>query len=158
VLEIAGRRAASLGLAAPDIRMTSDPDSLDPSYARATVCIVPVLGGCGVRLKLLEAIAYGVPVVTTPLGADGTAFEHGRHLQVATGAEDFAASVLRCLDGDPELRTAAAAARALLARNHDPASVADAFERHLLQACSGAVAPLPERNGTSARRLEMSTS
>ena len=51
--------------------------------------IVPLLAGGGTRLKILEAAASGVPVVSTPVGAEGLDFERGSEILIARGAEEF---------------------------------------------------------------------
>ncbi len=60
-------------------------------YNKAKVFIAPVLSGAGIKIKNLEAIIYGVPVVTTPLGVDGlnSVSENGG-VTVANTAEEFA--------------------------------------------------------------------
>jgi len=65
--------------------------------ARARVAVVPLLAASGTRLKILEAWAAGVPVVSTSMGAEGLPARHGEHLLVADGAADFAAAVARLL-------------------------------------------------------------
>jgi polysaccharide biosynthesis protein PslH len=65
--------------------------------ARARVAVVPLLAGSGTRLKILEAWAAGVPVVSTTLGAEGLPARHGEHLLLADGAADFAGAVSRLL-------------------------------------------------------------
>ncbi|MGH2917870.1 MAG: glycosyltransferase, partial [Solirubrobacteraceae bacterium] len=63
---------------------------------------VPLRIGGGTRLKILEALAYGVPVVTTSLGCEGLDVEHGHDLLVADDPAEFARWVDRLL-GDDEL-------------------------------------------------------
>lgn len=82
-------------------------DSLDELYRQAAVFIVPLRSGSGVRVKVLEAMARGVCVVSTPLGVDGLDVADGEHLLVADSANDFAAAVRQLLD-DPERRQAMA--------------------------------------------------
>jgi polysaccharide biosynthesis protein PslH len=54
-------------------------------------------------VKILEAAAQRIPIVSTRLGAEGLGFEDGRHLLLADGAEDFAAACARLLV-EPQLR------------------------------------------------------
>jgi glycosyltransferase involved in cell wall biosynthesis len=57
-------------------------------FARAWALVIPIWVGAGVRVKMVEAIAAGVPVVSTPLGAEGLSLEPGRHFVIGdTGAE-----------------------------------------------------------------------
>lgn len=90
-------------------------DSNDPRIVRrgesyipdamkdAVLGVVPVISGTGVRLKLLEMLSMGVPVVTTSLGALGTGCVHGKHTLVADDADSFAAAVISLLE-DAALR------------------------------------------------------
>ena len=66
-----------------------------PWYAAAAAAVVPLRVGGGTRIKILEAFAHGVPVVSTPLGAEGLAVEDGTHLLAAEDAEGFAR---RCVE------------------------------------------------------------
>jgi glycosyltransferase involved in cell wall biosynthesis len=53
------------------VRLRGFVEDLAPLYAAADVAVVPVRVGGGTRIKILEAFAHGVPVVTTSLGAEG---------------------------------------------------------------------------------------
>ncbi|MEO8594663.1 MAG: glycosyltransferase family 4 protein [Candidatus Solibacter sp.] len=65
--------------------------------ARSRVAVVPLLTGSGTRLKILEAWAAGVPVVSTTLGAEGLPVRSGDTLLLADAPETFAAEVTRLL-------------------------------------------------------------
>jgi glycosyltransferase involved in cell wall biosynthesis len=67
-------------------------EDLASAYARADAVVAPLVQGGGTRIKVLEALAYGVPVVTTPTGAAGLDVEDGRHLLLADSAEGIAAA------------------------------------------------------------------
>src|SRR5690606_15677453 len=86
-------------------------ESLSPLYARSDVAVCPIRAGGGTRIKLLEAMAHGVPVVTTRMGAAGLAVAHGKELLMADDAASFASAVaeLRCRARARELATAARA-------------------------------------------------
>lgn len=64
----------------------------------AGVMVVPLRSGGGMRVKILNALAQGLPIVTTTIGCEGIAVEHGRHLLVADTPDDFARAVLLLLD------------------------------------------------------------
>lgn len=89
--------------AAPDVSVAGRVDAMEPELARADLVVVPVRYGSGTRVKIIEAAANRIPVVSTALGAEGLGFEDGRELIVADGAQDFAAACVRLL-AEPELR------------------------------------------------------
>jgi glycosyltransferase involved in cell wall biosynthesis len=66
--------------------------------AHSSVSVVPLRLGGGTRLKILEAMAVGTPVVTTSKGAEGLAVEHGEHILIADSPDAFATEVLRVMD------------------------------------------------------------
>jgi len=70
---------------------------LGSAYARAACVAVPLLEGGGSPLKFVEALAFGVPVVATPLAAAGLEAAAGEHYLEADGADAFAAAVVRVL-------------------------------------------------------------
>ncbi|HEY0515817.1 MAG TPA: glycosyltransferase [Solirubrobacteraceae bacterium] len=77
---------------------------LDAVYAEASCAVVPLLQGGGTPLKLVEALAHGVPVVATARAAAGLEVRDGEHCLIADGAEAFAAALVSVLrDGAPEI-------------------------------------------------------
>ena len=90
-----------------------------PYIAAASVVIAPLRIGGGTRLKILEAMAMGRPVVATRVGAEGIKAVPGRELLIADDAAGLARETLRVLR-DPELaETIGAAARELVQRRYD---------------------------------------
>ena len=81
----------------PNISICADPQDLMSLYKRAAVFVNPVLRGAGIKLKTINALQSGVPVVTTSIGMEGTGLIDGRHLLVADSADDFARSVTTLL-------------------------------------------------------------
>jgi glycosyltransferase involved in cell wall biosynthesis len=79
-------------------------EDLRAAYARASCAVVPLLQGGGTPLKLIEALAYGLPVIATPRAVAGLAVRDGEHCLVADGPEPFADALIRVLrEGAPEL-------------------------------------------------------
>jgi polysaccharide biosynthesis protein PslH len=77
---------------------------LRDAYAQASCAVVPLLQGGGTPLKLIEALAYGLPLIATPRAVAGLRVRDGEHCLLADGGEVFAAAVCRVLrDGAPEL-------------------------------------------------------
>ncbi len=79
-------------------------EDLRDAYVRADCVVVPLLEGGGVPIKLLEALAHGLPIVATPKGVAGTVAEPGVHYREGADAESFAAALAEVLrSGDREL-------------------------------------------------------
>ena len=96
-----------------------------PYYEDAHVAVVPLRAGGGTRLKILEAMALGRPVVSTPLGCEGLAVEDGKHLLIADDAEGFAAAVARLLTDRALATRLILVARALVERDYDWTAIAE---------------------------------
>jgi polysaccharide biosynthesis protein PslH len=79
------------------------PSHIPNAMKDAAIGVVPVISGTGVRLKLLEMLSMGIPVVTTSLGALGTGCAHAEHALIADDADSFSAAVIELL-GDAGLR------------------------------------------------------
>jgi glycosyltransferase involved in cell wall biosynthesis len=82
--------------------------------ARSRVAVVPLLTGSGTRLKILEAWAAGLPVVSTTIGAEGLPVRDGENVLLADGAEAFAIAVTRLLTCTELRRQIGSAGRLLL--------------------------------------------
>ena len=87
----------------PAITLTGWVKDPRPYIAQAAVYVAPLRIGGGTRLKLLEAMAMGKPVVATSLGAEGYPVADGRELLLADTPEDFAMTVAKLLRA-PEWR------------------------------------------------------
>lgn len=79
---------------APGVEYLGLVDEVGPHYGWADLVVVPVFEGSGTRLKILEAMALGRPVVSTSLGAEGLPLQPDRHYRRADDPETFAAAVL----------------------------------------------------------------
>jgi glycosyltransferase involved in cell wall biosynthesis len=129
-LEIVGREppAEVLALASDQVRVSGDVSDVRPYLQPAWLAIVPVLHGAGTRLKILEAMACALPVVSTTIGAEGLDTASGRDIVIADEPADFAAQVVRLLR-DPSLRAGLGqAGRALVERQYDWRAVTDALQ------------------------------
>lgn len=87
-------------LAGPGVSVTGRVDEVQPYLARASALVVPLAIGGGTRLKIVEALALGTPVLSTTIGAQGLGLVHGTHLLLADGAQAFAQAALELL-ADP---------------------------------------------------------
>ncbi len=94
-------------------------DDLAAEIASADVAVIPMRMGSGVRFKALEAMAAGVPVVSTTLGISGIAADHERHALIADGPAPFADAVVRLLEDRSLARQLALYARRLVEGRYD---------------------------------------
>jgi glycosyltransferase involved in cell wall biosynthesis len=133
-LTVVGRhpsaRLAALAKTA-GITLTGTVDDVRPFVDEAAVYVVPLRVGGGTRLKILEALAMGKPVVSTTVGAEGLTLVPGRHYLVADGAEAFARTVLDLLDAPAVRASLGQAGRRLVEERHSWDRVAADFERSL---------------------------
>lgn len=91
-------------------------EDLATAYRCARICLVPMVWGAGVKGKLIEALAWGAPVVSTPVGAEGVAgIEEA--VAIASTPQDFAAAVIELLLDDAVWRTRRQAGLNLVARS-----------------------------------------
>jgi glycosyltransferase involved in cell wall biosynthesis len=79
-------------------------DDVRPAIAQSQVCVVPLLTGGGTRLKILEAMALGTPVVSTSRGAEGLKVTCGEQILIADEPAAIADAILLLMD-DPALRS-----------------------------------------------------
>ncbi len=98
-LQLVGRNPAPAvqQLAGPTVQVTGTVPDLAPWYGRTRVCVAPLLAGGGSRLKILEALAAGRPVVATTIGAEGLEDLVGRGVVVADEPERMAAELVDLL-------------------------------------------------------------
>ena len=100
------------------VEVAANVQDVTPYYRDAHVLAVPLQSGGGTRLKILEAFAAGVPVVSTPVGCEGIDAISGRHLEIADRG-DFAAAIVRLLKTPAQAHAMAERARTLARRQYD---------------------------------------
>ena len=134
--EILGRSAPRdlVRLASSRLAFAGERSDTRPHWAAAAVAVVPLLAGGGTRLKILEAAACGVPVVSTPVGAEGLAFTPEAEIRLREDAGEFAEAVAELL-AKPELsRRQALAARTRVEELYDWRRIGEEFARALAEA------------------------
>ncbi len=107
------------------IHITGLVEDVVPYYQKAHVCVIPLRAGGGTRLKILEAMALGRPVVSTSIGCEGLDVVNGRHLLIADTAEEFANAVLQLLKDDTLRKQITANALDLVRNQYDWNIIAD---------------------------------
>ena len=133
-LELVGREPpASLARRPPDgVRVTGAvPDVLEHLHAARAV-VIPLRSGSGTRLKVLEALAAGVPVISTPLGVQGLDVRHGEDVLIGETPAELAGLAARVAADDALARRLSRAGRALVEGRYDWGAVArPLIELHL---------------------------
>ena len=98
----------------PGVSLHADVPDVLPYLRKARVSIVPLRIGSGTRLKALEAMAAGRPVVGTSIGLDGLNVSHGVHAEIADQPQAFSDSVCRLLGDDGRVTDLTTNARRLV--------------------------------------------
>lgn len=107
------REVAELASARVDVKgWVAD---LEPILASARAMVVPVRFGAGVKGKITQGLAAGVPIVTTPVGAEGLDGVDGQNMLIGADAEALAERIVRVLDDDALWRALSEQGRQLIA-------------------------------------------
>ncbi len=122
-LKIAGRATDEWQAPDPRIEVVGFVDSLAELYEQADCVVVPITEGAGSPVKFIEALAYGVPVVATPMAARGLDVVAGVHYREGSDAATLAQAIVAVLrDGGAEM---AAEGRRLAELEHSIESLAE---------------------------------
>jgi glycosyltransferase involved in cell wall biosynthesis len=88
--------------------------SVTPYYREASVFIAPLLSGSGIKIKILNALSYGIPVVTTSVGVEGFPRDWGDAIHVADTPQEFAQAINQLMSNETLWRKACADAKPYL--------------------------------------------
>jgi len=145
-LEIVGRNPPawlrSKAAAIPGVQLFADVADVRPHLARCGVIGVPLRIGGGSRLKILEALASGLPVVSTAIGAEGLHLEPGRHLSVVPGVEEMANALLDAMGHPQDAQEMAQRGRERVLERYDWDALADQLEQIWIQCATSGHAKL----------------
>jgi glycosyltransferase involved in cell wall biosynthesis len=104
-------------------------ESTAPEFARATAVVVPLWVGAGARVKIVEALAAGLPVVSTSLGAEGLGLIDGRHFVEAETPEALGEAVARLLLNPAHAQSLSRAGQEFARANFSLEAVAERMNR-----------------------------
>jgi polysaccharide biosynthesis protein PslH len=112
-LDIVGKRPPSIirAFQSASINVHGYVKDLEPILAESAVCIVPLRAGGGMRVRILEAWARGLPVVSTTIGAEGIEVRDGENILLADSPADFASALIGLLNDQPRAERIGAAGR-----------------------------------------------
>lgn len=82
------------------VEVTGTVEEVLPLLRECSMLVVPLRAGSGVRLKIMESLSAGLPIVSTTVGAEGLPLENGQDILIADDAAAFAQAVLRLLQDD----------------------------------------------------------
>lgn len=111
-----------------DVVLTGRVDDVKPYIERACVYVAPLRMGGGTRLKVLQAMAMGKAIVSTPLGCEGIDAQSERAVWLANAPQEFADAVVRLMHDDTLRRDLGAGARALAVARYDWSQIAPLME------------------------------
>ncbi len=119
-------------------RFTGSVDDIRPHLHAGDVSVIPLRVGSGTRLKAFEAMASGLPVVSTTLGVEGLGLIPETHYLAADDEAEFADAILRLLDSSADRTRLAEAGRALLEARYSWPIIARQFEAICQEALTSA--------------------
>jgi glycosyltransferase involved in cell wall biosynthesis len=136
-LTIAGRHAKRLRQYATDprIMLVEDVPDMSAILKEADVFVAPIRSGSGTKLKLIEAMAHGVPIVTTSIGAEGLAGEAGVHYLVSDDVGGLVQSIATLMKDSQRVHAMRQAARSLFEAEYAEGAVA----KKLMEVCEFAI-------------------
>ena len=112
----------------PNIFVTGTVESLPPYLQKATVAVAPITYGAGIQNKILEAMASGTPVVTTPQAVSALCIEPDRDLLVADSPKAYAQAILGLIDNQQQQEMLSKNGRIYVEQYHHWPNVAGRLE------------------------------
>jgi len=118
VLKIVGKNPdPSLIEAAKDLRnieFTGFVEDLEPLYKQSRVFIAPLRYGSGIKVKVLNAMCRGIPVVTTAIGAEGLDVQSGKHLTISNPLNNMSNDILNLINNEALWKTTSVQSREIV--------------------------------------------
>jgi glycosyltransferase involved in cell wall biosynthesis len=116
----------------PGIEVTGTIEDVRPYYREALASLVPLRVGGGSRLKILESMAAGVPVISTRLGAEGLSVTEGENILLAETAQEFSRAIADLSENDSLRSRLKEAGRSLVGKKYDWSAIgAQLTDAHL---------------------------
>jgi glycosyltransferase involved in cell wall biosynthesis len=125
------RKVVALKQSQPRIHITGAVDDIRPYVHDASAYVVPLRIGSGTRIKIFEAMAMGMPVVSTSIGAEGLPVSHGANILLADSPSEFADNAVALLTQSDLRDRIGDAARSLVERGYGWPTVTNVVENVL---------------------------
>lgn len=97
----------------------SDVPNVKELYHQYAIMIVPLLAGSGIRVKIIEGMAYGKCIVSTSIGAEGVPYTHQKNIWIADTPEDFANTIVHLVENPGAVKSTQQQARLLAENTYD---------------------------------------
>lgn len=121
----------------PGVIVTGTVPSVEDYYKKASVVIIPLLNGGGVKVKLLEALGYGKLVVSTSKGVEGTIFNNKEYLVVEDDPDQFAEYCIEILNDPEKYEAIRKAALQKMREDYSWEGIVSSFEKYLRNELGG---------------------
>jgi polysaccharide biosynthesis protein PslH len=103
----------------PNVIVVGKTETAEKVYHNYSVMIVPLLSGSGMRIKVIEGMAYAKPIVSTSIGTEGIAVSSGKNCLLADSPDDFANAVIEILSSKEKKESLAKEARVFAEQFYD---------------------------------------
>jgi sugar transferase (PEP-CTERM/EpsH1 system associated) len=107
------------------VHVTGRVEDVQPFYQQSSVCVIPLRAGSGTRLKILEAMALGRPIVSTSVGAEGIDITDGDNILIGDDPQTFASHIVHLLQDQAAWQRITTQARQFAVDNYDWDSITD---------------------------------
>ena len=139
-LDIIGDNPAEILAHADEaVRVRGYVPDVEPFWQTRRVFVAPLRYGAGVKGKIGEALAHGLPVVTTPVGAEGMGLVHAQSAMIAATPAAFAAAVVELYTRPDLWQRLADRGHEHIARHFTPGSIAPVIEDSMKELLAGAL-------------------
>lgn len=115
----------------PGVRLVENPENLSDLYRQSHIAVVPLSSGGGTRIKILEAMAWGLPVVATPLAAEGQGLIDGHDVLLADDDRGLARHIVALCKHPHRVAHQRLCARQTVNANFSPTAIAAALKTGL---------------------------
>lgn len=105
--------------ASNNITIIDDVKDSSTFYHSYDIMLVPLWSGSGLRIKLVEGLAYGKAIITTSIGAEGIPYSHNKDMMIADSSKEFAQQIISLLSNDLKKQELQQAARVLAEKTFD---------------------------------------